>query len=81
MPDTGWRTAAAGVNDLVMTSFLASFALPIALIAVAAVLLLGLVNMMRGGSPNTSQRLMRLRVVLQFVAIVIAMMAIWAMGR
>ncbi len=64
-----------------MTSFLASFALPIALTAVAVVLLLGLVNMMRGGSPNTSQRLMRLRVVLQFVAIVIAMMAIWAMGR
>jgi hypothetical protein len=64
-----------------MTSFLANFALPIALIAVAIVLLLGLLNMMRGGSPNTSQRLMRLRVVLQFVAIVIAMLAIWAMGR
>lgn len=80
-PDTGWRAAAAGVNEPAMTSFLASFALPIALIAVAVVLLLGLFNMMRGGSPNTSQRLMRLRVVLQFVAIVIAMMAIWAMGR
>ncbi len=64
-----------------MTSFLTSFALPIALIAVAVVLLLGLLNMMRGGSPNPSQRLMRLRVVLQFVAIVIAMLAIWAMGR
>jgi len=47
-----------------MTSFLTSFALPNALIAVAIVLLLGLLNMMRGGSPNTSQRLMRLRVVL-----------------
>ena len=45
------------------------------------VLLLGLVNMMRGGSPNTSQRLMRLRVLLQFVAIVIAMTALWAMSR
>jgi hypothetical protein len=37
--------------------------------------------MMRGGSPNTSQRLMRLRVLLQFVAIVIVMVTIWAMGR
>lgn len=80
-PEAGWRAAAANVNDLAMTSFLTSFALPIALIAVAVVLLLGLLNMMRGGSPNTSQRLMRLRVVLQFVAIVIAMLAIWAMAR
>lgn len=64
-----------------MTSFLSLFALPLALFAVTVVLLLGLVNMMRGGSPNTSQRLMRLRVLLQFVAIVIAMLAIWAMGK
>ena len=53
----------------------------IATLAVAAVLLLGLFNMMRGGSPNTSQRLMRLRVLLQFVAIVVVMITIWAMGR
>jgi len=55
--------------------------LPVAAGAVAVVLLLGLANMMRGGSPNTSQKLMRLRVLLQFVAIVIAMLAVWAMGR
>lgn len=54
---------------------------PFAVGAVAVVLLLGLVNMMRGGSPNLSQRLMRMRVLLQFVAIVIIMAAIWAMGR
>ncbi|MCP3463626.1 MULTISPECIES: twin transmembrane helix small protein [unclassified Bradyrhizobium] len=64
-----------------MASFLSSFILPVAVGAVALVLLLGLVNMMRGGSPNTSQRLMRLRVLFQFVAIVIAMLAVWAMGR
>ena len=64
-----------------MSSFLSSFLLPVAAGAVALVLLLGLVNMMRGGSPNTSQKLMRLRVLLQFVAIVIAMVAVWAMGR
>jgi NADH:ubiquinone oxidoreductase subunit 6 (subunit J) len=64
-----------------MTSFLSSIILPIAVGAVAVVLLFGLVNMVRGGSPHTSQKLMRLRVLLQFVAIVIAMAAVWAMGR
>jgi Hypoxia induced protein conserved region len=64
-----------------MASFLSSILVPIAVAAVALVLLLGLVNMMRGGSPNRSQKLMRLRVLLQFVAIVITMLAVWAMGR
>ena len=64
-----------------MTSFLSSILLPIAVAAVAVVLVLGLINMMRGGSPNRSQKLMRLRVLLQFVAIVITMLAVWAMGR
>jgi hypothetical protein len=64
-----------------MASLLSTFILPVAAGAVAIVLLLGLVNMMRGGSPNTSQKLMRLRVLLQFVAIVVAMIAVWAMGR
>jgi len=49
----------------------------VAVIAVAIVLLLGLANMMRGGSPNTSQRLMRMRVLLQLVAIVIIMGVLW----
>ena len=64
-----------------MASFLSTIILPIAVAAVALVLLLGLLNMMRGGSPNRSQKLMQLRVLLQFVAIVIAMLAVWAMGR
>ena len=64
-----------------MVTFLSKIVLPIAVGAVALVLLMGLVNMMRGGSPNTSQRLMRLRVVLQFVAICITMFALWIMGR
>ena len=54
---------------------------PIAIGAVAVVLVLGLVNMMRGGSPNTSQRLMRLRVLLQFIAIIVIMTTIWLMHR
>ena len=64
-----------------MASFLSTIILPIALAAVALVLLLGLLNMMRGGSPDRSQKLMRLRVLLQFVAIIITMLAVWAMGR
>jgi NADH:ubiquinone oxidoreductase subunit 6 (subunit J) len=64
-----------------MSDFLAAYAVPIAVGAVAVVLLLGLLNMMRGGSPNTSQRLMRLRVLLQFVAVIIIMVTIWAMQR
>ena len=64
-----------------MASFLSSILLPIAVASVALVLLLGLINMMRGGSPNRSQKLMRLRVLLQFVAIIITMLAVWAMGR
>ncbi|MFB9268947.1 twin transmembrane helix small protein [Bradyrhizobium erythrophlei] len=64
-----------------MTSILSMIILPIAVGAVALVLLLGLVNMMRGGSPNRSQNLMRLRVLLQFIAIIITMVTVWAMGR
>lgn len=45
--------------------------------AVAIVLLLGLINMLRGGSANTSQRLMRLRVILQFVAIILIVIVLW----
>jgi Hypoxia induced protein conserved region len=64
-----------------MASLLSKFILPIAVGSVALVLFLGLVNMMRGGSPNLSQKLMRWRVLLQFVAIMIAMVAFWAAGR
>ena len=64
-----------------MGTFLSNIALPVALAAVTIVLLLGLFNMMRGGSPNKSQRLMQLRVLFQFVAIVITMLALFALGR
>jgi Hypoxia induced protein conserved region. len=49
----------------------------VAVIAVACVLILRLVNMLRGGSPSRSQNLMRWRVILQFLAIVIIMLVIW----
>jgi hypothetical protein len=43
----------------------------VAVFAVLLVLLMGLWVMMRGTSPNLSQKLMRWRVGLQFVAIVL----------
>ena len=53
---------------------------PVAVGAVAVVLLLGLWNMMRGGSSSRSQMLMRWRVGLQFLAIVIIMATLYFMG-
>jgi hypothetical protein len=64
-----------------MTEFLAYALIPIVIGSVAVVLVLGLANMARGGSPQTSQKLMRLRVLLQFIAIVVIMVTIWAMGK
>jgi len=57
------------------------YMVPFAIGAVAIVLLFGLANMLRGGSPHLSQKLMRMRVVLQFVALVIIMLALWMMGK
>jgi NADH:ubiquinone oxidoreductase subunit 6 (subunit J) len=62
-----------------MSDFMSHILVPIAIGAVAIVLLLGLVNMMRGGSPHLSQRLMRLRVLMQFIALVVIMLTIWIM--
>lgn len=45
--------------------------------AVVLVLVLGLINMMRGGSASTSQNLMRARVLLQAVALIVIMGVIW----
>jgi len=61
-----------------MNEFLTHLLVPVAIIAVAVVLLLGLSDMMRGGSPQVSQKLMRLRVLLQFIAIIVIMITIWA---
>jgi hypothetical protein len=62
-----------------MSHVLVYYAVPVAIGAVALVLLLGLANMLRGGSPNTSQKLMRWRVLLQFIAIVVIMATVWVM--
>lgn len=59
-----------------MDSFISAL-VPVAVAAVAIVLILGLLNIMRGGSPNASQTLMRTRVLLQFAAIIIIMGVLW----
>lgn len=48
------------------------------MVAVVAVLIRGLVNLMRGGSGNTSNKLMQARIVLQFFALVFILLAVWA---
>ena len=59
-----------------MSDFMSHVMVPLAIGAVALVLLLGLINLMRGGSPHLSQRLMRLRVLMQFIAIIVIMLTI-----
>jgi hypothetical protein len=49
----------------------------VALGLVVLVLFAGLINMMRGGPTNLSQRFMRLRVGLQFLAIVVMMVVLY----
>jgi ABC-type Na+ efflux pump permease subunit len=53
----------------------------VAVVAVFLVLLLGLRAMLKGDSPNLSQKLMRWRVALQFVAIVVIMPLVLIMRR
>lgn len=48
--------------------------------AVSLVLLAGLFNMLKGGNPNRSQQLMRLRVVMQLAAVILIMAVIWYRG-
>lgn len=49
----------------------------IATLVVLVVLLFGLRTMMKGDNPNLSQKLMRWRVLLQFVAIIVIMLAVY----
>ncbi len=53
----------------------------IAVGVVLVVLLLGLWNMLRGGSANRSQTLMRWRVILQFIAIIVMLAGLWYVQR
>ena len=62
---------------------MASFFYYLTLVAMAAVvfvLIRGLFNMMRGGSGNLSNKLMQLRVLLQFIAVVLIVVVLWLTG-
>jgi hypothetical protein len=63
-----------------MSHSLSNAIVGIAIGMVAIALFFGLVNMMRGGSANMSQTLMRWRVGLQFIAILIIMGVLWLRG-
>ena len=51
------------------------------MVTVVIVLIRGLVNMMRGGSGITSNKLMQARVFLQFIALVLILIAAYFAGR
>lgn len=55
------------------------YALPVALLAVLATLSVGIYSLFRGGDfgRSYSNKLMRLRVGLQFVAVLVLMAAFW----
>jgi hypothetical protein len=75
--DACWDRPCLGANRAKAMETSLRYLTMLALIAVLAVLLAGLWNMMRGTSPNLSQTLMRWRVGLQFLAIVIAMILVY----
>jgi hypothetical protein len=54
-------------------------AVPVAILVVLVILCFGIYSLMRGGdyARSTSNKLMRLRVIAQFVAVVVLMGALW----
>jgi len=60
-----------------------TLAVPVSILAVFVVLCFGIFSLMRGGKDGRSRsnQLMRLRVVVQFVAIVVLMAALWWFTR
>lgn len=58
------------------------FTITLILMALVAVILgMGLLNMIRGGSTSRSQTLMRWRVIVQFLAVVAMMLALFLFGK
>jgi len=63
-----------------MTSF-SNGVVALTILAVAVVLALGLINLVRQGAGNTSQKLMRWRVALQFLAIIVIAIVLLTRGH
>lgn len=57
-----------------------NIALIAAVIAVVVILFMGLFNMFKGGSGNKSQQLMRARVIMQAIAVLLLMAALFFFG-
>ena len=55
-----------------MSEFL-NIIITISVLIVAVILIIGLTNMLKSGSANRSQKLMRLRIISQFIAIILIM--------
>jgi hypothetical protein len=64
-----------------MSSTLLNILLIALMAAVVIVILWGLLNMARGGSPEKSNVLMRYRVFFQFLAIIVAVALLWLTGK
>lgn len=58
----------------------ANIVIILAIGAVAVILFMGLWNMFKGGSGNTSQKLMRARVIMQAIAVALLMAALFFFG-
>ena len=58
-------------------NMLSQYGVPVAVVVVFLVLVAGLLTMLRGNNANLSQTLMRWRVGLQFLAIIVIMLAIY----
>jgi hypothetical protein len=61
--------------------FALNLVIGIVMAGVVVVLVLGVINMARGGSGNTSQKLMRARVIGQAIAIALLMAALFFFGH
>ncbi len=66
-----------------MLTALQYFIIPLALLSVAVVLGLGIFSLAKGGefSAKNSNKLMRLRVTLQALAVALLMLFVWLLGR
>jgi len=65
-------------SDPMQTSL--NIVIVLAVAAVAVILGMGLYNMFKGGSGNTSQKLMRARVIMQAIAVALLMAALYFFG-
>ncbi len=57
------------------------FVSAIGMLIVAVILAMGIWNMAKGGSPSRSQKLMRLRILAQFIAVILVMATLYFSTR